>query len=65
MTRNLQCRLNRLEHHMSAATRKVHVIWARTDEDRTSIEARAKARGYVEGDALYILSWMSARQPEK
>jgi hypothetical protein len=63
MNRELAKRIDRLEDHMSVGKhKKPIVLWAEPGEDQASTEARAKARGYVAGDRLYVLSWKGPRQ---
>jgi hypothetical protein len=58
MTRELTRRVDRLEDHLSIESRRRPIlIWAERGQDRASIEAKAKAAGYVDGDVLYIVSW--------
>jgi hypothetical protein len=64
LNRELTRRVDRLEDYLSVGSlRRPILIWAEEGQDRASIEAKAKARGFVDGDALYVVSWRGTRQP--
>jgi hypothetical protein len=60
MIRELTRRVNRLEGRLPPKAKGSRFfIWREPYEDLESIKAKAREKGYVEGDEVTVISWAS------
>jgi hypothetical protein len=63
MTRELTRRVSRLESHLPPnAKRRRFFLWMEPYEDWESIKAKAREKGYVEGDEVIVISWQTEEE---
>ena len=63
MIRELTRRVNRLERSPAAqGERPPFLLWMEPYEDWESIKAKAREKGYVEGDEVIVISWQTEEE---
>ena len=63
MTRELTRRVSRLEDRLLLKAKgRRFFLWREPYEDWESIKAKAREKGYVEGDEVIVISWQTEEE---